>query len=64
DQLLPPLEIDPVRGLTPQGFALNGKLHAVIGDEDRPFEQKRSPFIVDLSGAQGTVAIAGGAQSG
>lgn len=64
DQLLPPLEVDPQRGLTPKGFALNGKLNAVLGEEDRPFEQRRSPFIVDLSGAQGTVAIAGGAQSG
>lgn len=64
DQLFPPLEADPVRGLTPKNFALNGKLHAVLGEEDRPFEQTRSPFIVDLSGAQGTVAIAGGAVSG
>lgn len=64
DQLLPPLEADPVRGLSPKGFSLNGKLHAVLGEEDRPFEQRRSPFVVDLSGAQGTVAIAGGAQSG
>ncbi|WP_100448189.1 type VII secretion protein EccCa [Glycomyces xiaoerkulensis] len=64
DRLLPNLEPDPVRGLTPKGFSLNGKLNAVLGEEDRPFEQRRSPFIVDLSGGQGTVAIAGGAQSG
>jgi DNA segregation ATPase FtsK/SpoIIIE, S-DNA-T family len=64
DQLLPPLEVDAQRGLCPPGFAYNGKLHAVLGEEDRPFEQKRTPFMVDLSGAGGTVAIAGSTQSG
>lgn len=35
-----------------------------IGIVDRPFEQRRTPLMVDLSGAAGNVAIVGGPQSG
>ncbi len=31
---------------------------------DKPFEQRRDPLVVDLSGAGGHVAVAGGSQSG
>src|SRR5271156_1575885 len=35
-----------------------------IGVVDRPFEQRRTPLIVDLSGAAGNVAVVGATQSG
>lgn len=35
-----------------------------IGLVDRPFEQRRAPLMIDLSGAAGNVAIVGGPQSG
>jgi len=35
-----------------------------IGVVDRPFEQRRTPLVVDLSGAAGNVAVVGAPQSG
>jgi DNA segregation ATPase FtsK/SpoIIIE, S-DNA-T family len=35
-----------------------------IGSVDRPFEQRRTPLYVDLSGAAGNVAVVGAPQSG
>lgn len=35
-----------------------------IGIVDRPFEQRRTPLVVDLSGAAGNVAVIGAPQSG
>ena len=35
-----------------------------IGIVDRPFEQSRTPLIVDLSGAAGNVAVVGAPQTG
>lgn len=35
-----------------------------IGVVDRPFEQCRTPLLVDLSGAEGNVAVVGAPQSG
>ena len=35
-----------------------------IGIVDRPFEQRRTPLMVDLSGAAGNVAVVGAPQSG
>lgn len=35
-----------------------------IGLVDRPFEQRRTPLMIDLSGAAGNAAIVGGPQSG
>ncbi|WP_025272719.1 type VII secretion protein EccC [Haloglycomyces albus] len=64
DELLPPLEATPERGLSVPNFPLNNKLTAIVGEEDRPREQKRVPFTVDLSGAGGSLALVGGAQSG
>lgn len=42
----------------------SGRLTVPIGVIDRPFEQCRTPMIVDLSGAAGNVAIVGAPQSG
>ncbi|MET7329163.1 type VII secretion protein EccCa [Nonomuraea sp. NPDC005650] len=62
--LLPPLSVTPEFGLTTAGWQGRGKLHAVIGIIDKPFEQRRDPFWLDVSGAAGHVGVAGGTQSG
>ncbi|QSB06013.1 type VII secretion protein EccCa [Natronoglycomyces albus] len=64
DQLVPRMEVTADRGLCAPGWHLNGKLTAILGEEDRPFEQKRVPMSIDLAGAGGNMAIAGGTQSG
>ncbi|MFF0023618.1 type VII secretion protein EccCa [Streptomyces sp. NPDC005496] len=65
DALLPGgLTVDPERGLTAAGWGGTGKLRVPVGLVDKPFEQRRDPLVVDLSGAGGHVAIAGGSQSG
>ncbi len=68
DQLLPPTAPDAERGLTvPAGGAADvtrGALRVPLGIVDRPFDQRRDPLVVDLSGAGGHVAVAGGPQSG
>jgi S-DNA-T family DNA segregation ATPase FtsK/SpoIIIE len=64
DQLLPPLSVSPEFGLTTNAWAGRGQLHAVAGIVDRPFEQRRDPFWLDLSGAAGNVGVAGAPQSG
>ncbi|TDE59951.1 type VII secretion protein EccCa [Nonomuraea mesophila] len=63
-QLLPPLSISPELGLTTPGWPGRGRLQAVVGVIDRPFEQRRDPYWLDLSGAAGHVGLAGGPQSG
>ncbi|GLW96155.1 type VII secretion protein EccCa [Microtetraspora sp. NBRC 16547] len=62
--LLPPLSVTPELGLSTAGWDGRGRLHTVIGVVDKPFEQRREPFWLDLSGAAGHVAVAGGTQSG
>ncbi|GLW05021.1 type VII secretion protein EccC [Microtetraspora sp. NBRC 13810] len=62
--LLPPLTATPELGLSTTGWPGRGRLHTVIGVIDKPFEQRRDPFWVDLSGAAGHVGVAGGTQSG
>ncbi|MGW7571501.1 type VII secretion protein EccCa [Streptomyces tendae] len=64
DELLPDLEADPVRGLTAAQWPGAGRLKVPIGLVDKPFEQRREPLVVDLSGAEGHVGAAGGSQSG
>jgi S-DNA-T family DNA segregation ATPase FtsK/SpoIIIE len=64
DQLLPPLEIDPVRGLCPAGAAVRPPLCVPVAVVDRPFEQVRDLLVADMSGAGGHVAVVGGPQSG
>ncbi|WP_253914888.1 type VII secretion protein EccCa [Streptomyces mayonensis] len=64
DQILPPLTPDPELGLTTVGWPGRGRLTVPIGIVDRPFEQQRDLLTIDLSGAGGHVAIAGGPQSG
>lgn len=64
DQLLPPLLPDPERGLHAIGLNGTGNLAVPIGVVDKPYEQTRELYEVDLSGAGGNVGIAGGPQSG
>ncbi|KAK1182919.1 type VII secretion protein EccCa [Streptomyces sp. NBS 14/10] len=63
DELLAPLAPDTEYGLTCDG-ARRGRLTAPVGIIDRPFDQRRDELLVDVSGAGGHVAIAGGPQSG
>ncbi|MFE7936328.1 type VII secretion protein EccCa [Streptomyces griseoincarnatus] len=64
DELLPGVVADPERGLTAEGWPGTGRLRVPVALVDKPFEQRRDPHVVDLSGAGGHVAIAGGSQSG
>ncbi|MEV1066440.1 type VII secretion protein EccCa [Streptomyces sp. NPDC050263] len=64
DSLLPPLTAVEGRGLVADGWKGTGRLRVPVGIIDKPFEQRRDQLVVDLSGAGGHVAIAGGSQSG
>ena len=67
---LPPLDESPaVNELLPDtewadAQNINGQLWMPIGVVDRPYDQRRDVLMVDLSGAQGNVAVVGGPQSG
>ncbi|MQY22467.1 type VII secretion protein EccCa [Nocardia macrotermitis] len=67
---LPPLDISPtVDSLLPEQdwrSAANpvADLRMAIGIVDKPYEQRRDQLVIDLSGAQGHVAVVGGPQSG
>ncbi len=63
DQVLPPLTPHPEYGLTTDA-SHRGRLTIPLGIIDRPFDQLRDLLTVDLSGAGGHIAIAGGPQSG
>ncbi len=63
-QMLPPLVNDPVRGLAADAAERFGTLHALVGVIDKPFEQRRDPMWLDLSGAAGNMVVVGAAQSG
>lgn len=39
-------------------------LRAPMGIVDRPYDQRRDPMVVDLSGSRGNAAVVGGPQSG
>jgi S-DNA-T family DNA segregation ATPase FtsK/SpoIIIE len=59
---LPPLDESPPLDAVMSGTP--GHLVAPVGFVDRPFEQRRTPLLADLSGAAGNVAIVGAPQSG
>jgi S-DNA-T family DNA segregation ATPase FtsK/SpoIIIE len=67
---LPPLDQSPaVNDLLPDPEwqapqNINGQLSTPIGVVDRPYDQRRDILTVDLSGAQGNIAVVGGPQSG
>ncbi|MGL5825620.1 MAG: type VII secretion protein EccCa, partial [Nocardioides sp.] len=64
DHILPPLGVDPERGLCPLGWPGNGRLVVPMGVVDKPFEQLRDIHWANLSGAAGNVVIVGGPRSG
>ncbi len=64
DHLLPPLGIDPERGLCPTGWNGNGRLTVPFGVVDKPFEQRRDLLWADLRAAGGNVLVLGAPQSG
>ncbi|MBO0868619.1 MAG: type VII secretion protein EccCb, partial [Micromonosporaceae bacterium] len=64
DQVLPPLRVNEVRGLCPDGWAGNGRLTVPLAIVDRPFEQRRDLLWADLSGAAGHAVVVGAPQSG
>ncbi|MFD1152371.1 type VII secretion protein EccCa, partial [Saccharothrix hoggarensis] len=64
DELLGVLTAHPSRGLCAADPRRGGDLRAVIGLVERPFEQRRDPLELDLSGAAGHVLVVGGPRSG
>jgi S-DNA-T family DNA segregation ATPase FtsK/SpoIIIE len=64
DQLLPPLSITQQHGCTVDNEEWRGRLCAVTGIVDRPFEQRCDPLWVDLSAAAGHAAVVGAPRSG
>ena len=64
DSLLPPLAVDPERGLAAPEWSGQGTLTAPVGVIDRPADQRRDPLIADLTGSGGHVGVVGGPQSG
>jgi S-DNA-T family DNA segregation ATPase FtsK/SpoIIIE len=62
--LLPPLSPTENRGLSPVGFAYNGRLAIPVGIVDKPFEQRRDVLWADFSGASGHGVVVGGPQAG
>ncbi|GAA5067410.1 type VII secretion protein EccCa [Nocardia callitridis] len=67
---LPPLDEAPTldqlapRSVLTGEYAAVATLRAPIGIVDRPYDQRRDPLVVDLSGSRGNVSIVGGPQSG
>ncbi len=61
---LPPLAASPALETVLREFEPSRPLAVPIGIVDRPFEQRRTPLIADLSGAAGNVALVGAPQSG
>jgi S-DNA-T family DNA segregation ATPase FtsK/SpoIIIE len=64
DELFGGLVTDPVRGITTTNPGLRGTLSVPMAIVDKPLEQRRDVAWLDLSGANGHLAIAGGPQSG
>ncbi len=63
-ELLPSLMITKHHGCTVPDEQVRGRLRAVTGIVDRPFEQRRDPLWVDLSAAAGHAAVVGAPRSG
>ncbi|MGH3682227.1 MAG: type VII secretion protein EccCa, partial [Natronosporangium sp.] len=64
DQLLAPIVAMPGRGLTTAHPELHGTLRGVVGFIDKPYEQRRDPMWLDLSGSAGNLVVVGAPQSG
>ncbi|MEV0129686.1 type VII secretion protein EccCa [Dactylosporangium sp. NPDC050688] len=64
DELLAPPVDTPERGLTVEQPDRLGRLHSLVGVVDKPFEQRRDPMWIDLSGARGNLVVVGAARTG
>jgi S-DNA-T family DNA segregation ATPase FtsK/SpoIIIE len=64
NELVGELTVDERRGLVAAGWPGVGRLLVPMAIVDRPFEQRRDPFAIELDGAGGNVVIVGGPQSG
>ncbi|MDH6122451.1 type VII secretion protein EccCa [Kitasatospora sp. GAS204B] len=64
DQLMPPLQATPERGLTSPEFGALGRLVVPVGIVDRPRDQRRDVLYQDYSGAAGHGLVVGGPRSG
>jgi len=64
DLLMPGIVPDAARGMRASGFRVSRTLQAPVGVVDKPFEQSRDLLLVDLSGANGHVGMAGAPQTG
>ncbi|OZM72133.1 secretion protein EccC [Amycolatopsis antarctica] len=64
DSLFPGIEPDMQRGLMASAYQGTGRMRVPLGMVDLPHEQRRELLMVDLSGADGHVGVAGAAQTG
>jgi DNA segregation ATPase FtsK/SpoIIIE, S-DNA-T family len=64
DELLGPLVVDPVRGLTVADPDRRGRRRVPVGWVDRPLQQRRELLLLALDGAAGHVAVAGAPRTG
>lgn len=64
DELLGPVAVEGARGLTVANPELRGTLQVPVALVDKPYEQRRDLLWLQLAGAAGHVAVAGGPQSG
>ncbi|HEY2950010.1 MAG TPA: type VII secretion protein EccCa [Micromonosporaceae bacterium] len=64
DEVLGPVEVDTVRGLTFANPELRGALQVPVAIVDKPFEQRRDLLWLSLDGGAGHVGVVGGPQSG
>lgn len=64
DQLLAPLVTDGERGLTTGQESSHGALRAIAGIIDKPHDQVRETYWLNLAGSGGNVIVIGGPHSG
>jgi DNA segregation ATPase FtsK/SpoIIIE, S-DNA-T family len=64
DRLMAGLAVSPERGLTAAGYSGAGRLKVPVGIADKPIEQKRELFEIDLSAAGGHAVVVGGPRTG
>ena len=64
DQLLGDLAPDPQLGLVSRRWRERGSYVVPMGVVDRPLEQRRELFVLNLGGAAGHVAVVGGPRTG
>jgi S-DNA-T family DNA segregation ATPase FtsK/SpoIIIE len=64
DALMPGIQATADRGLVATGFSGAGRLIVPIAIADKPIEQKREVYQLDLSGAAGHAVVVGGPRSG